>query len=513
MHPMKKFLCILTLALLALAGRAALPQPDLIAQIHFAGGDKVAADKNYPAFANEFSSAEARALRKQIADKLAPWLAKNLNASVPEGAAKLRPLLDDLQSAEWFFEAHTAADGQPNAALAIKLTAARAELWQTALKAFLPAATCQQSGGWLVFNSSVGAQKLGDGLVQKISSPQTNWASVDVNWLRLAPWLPAVKALQLPETALQVSADATNLLVTGKCFFPENLSLKADAWRFPTNTIHQPFNSFTAVRGLAGWLKTQAWAQPFVVTPVQNQAFFWAMNGMPFQSYGAVPVANAAQALGELSPKLQTLVAERNAHDGFMSPLTLTATESELTLIGGPMLAPYVKPVKEASGEFLLFGGFPNPPRGKPAPPELFARLAKPELLYYHWEITSERFTNQHQFNQLALLLTRHKQLDGDGVPYKWVAKFAPHLGSTATEITQTAPDQLTFKRRAPGGLTAIELLALANWFDAPNFPGLNLQLPPPSERMKQLRARQQQQAAPRVLSFPAPPQAPAPPR
>ena len=510
---MKKFLSIFTLALLALAGRAALPQPDLIAQIHFAGGDKVSADKNYPAFANEFSSAEALALRKQIADKLAPWLAKNLNAAVPEGAAKLRPLLDDLQSAEWFFEARTAADGLPDMALAIKLAAARAQLWQTELKAFFPAATFKQSGGWLVFNSNVAAQKLGDGLVQKFSIPQTNWASADVNWPRLARWLPAVKALQLPETALQVSADATNLLVAGKCFFVENLSLKADAWRFPTNTIHQPFTSFTAVRGMAGWLKTQAWAQPFVVTPVQNQAFFWAMNGMPFQTYSAVPVVNATQALGELSPKLQTLVAERNAHDGFMSPLTLLVTNNELTLIGGPMIAPYVRSVKEASGEFLLFGGFPNPPRGKLAPPELFARLAEPGLLYYHWEITSERFSNQHQFDQLALLLTRHKQLDGEGIPYKWVATFAPHLGSTATEILQTAPDQLTFKRRAPGGFTAIELLALANWFDAPNFPGGNLRLPPTSERMKQLRARQQQQtpAAPRILSFPAPPQAPAP--
>ena len=510
---MKKFFITLSLALAAFAVRAALPQPDLIAQIHFAGGSKIAADKNYPAFANEFSSAEALALRKQIADKLAPWLAKSLNASVPDGAVKLRPLLDDLQSAEWFFEARAATAGRPHAALAIRLDAAHSLRWQAAWMAFFPAATFHQSGGVLVLNSSDAAQKLGDELGQKFSVPPTNWASADVNWPRLAQWLPVVKAWQLPETAFNLSADATNLLVTGKCFFPENLSLTADAWRFPTNTIHQPFTSFTAVRGIAGWLKTQAWAQPFVVTPVQNQAFFWAMNGMPFQTYGAVPVANATQALGELSPKLQTLVAERNAHDGFMSPLTLLATNNELTLIGGPMIAPYVRSVKEASGEFLLFGGFPNPPRGKAPPPELFARLATPGLLYYHWEITSERFSNQHQFNQLALLLTRHKQLDGEGIPYKWVATFAPHLGSTATEITQTAPDQLTFKRRAPGGFTAIELLALANWFDAPNFPGGNLQLPPPSERMKQLRARQQQQAAPRVPSFPAPPQAPAPAR
>ncbi len=512
MHPMKKLIAIFTLALAALVVRAALPQPDLIAQIHFAGGDKIFADKNYPAFANEFSSAEARALRKQIADKLAPWLAKNLNAAVPDGASKLRPLLDDLQSAEWFLEARAAADGKSDAALAIKLDPTHALLWQTELKTFFPAAIFKQSGGWLIFNSTAGAQKLGDGLVQKISIPQTNWASVDVNWPRLAQWFPAARELQLPETAFQISADATNLLVLGNFFFAENLSLKADAWRFPTNTVHLPFVSFTAVRGLAGWLKTQAWARPFLVSPTPNQAFAWGMNGAALQNYCILPVANGADALRELNPKLQALVAERNAHDGFLSPFSLRATNNELSLVGPPMLVPYVKSVKEPNGDFLLVGGFPTTGRGKPAPAELFERLATPGLLFYHWEITAERFAGQNQFDQLCLLLTRHKQLNGEGVPYKWAEKFAPGLGSTVTEITQTAPDQMTFKRRAPGGLTALEILALANWLDAPDFPGANLQLPPPSEHMKQLRARQQQ-GLPRAISFPPPGVVPAPPR
>ena len=44
-------------------------------------------------------------------------------------------------------------------------------------------------------------------------------------------------------------------------------------------------------------------------------------------------------------------------------------------------------------------------------------------------------------------------------------------LGNTVTEITQTAPNEWTFKRKAPGGLTALELVALANWLEATNFP------------------------------------------
>ncbi len=485
---MKKFLIVLTVALAALAGRAALPQPDLIAQIHFAGGAKVAADKNYPAFANEFSSAEALALRRQVADKLALWLAKNLAAAVPDGAAKLHPLLDDLQSAEWFLEARAAADGKADTAIAIKLDSARAQVWQANLKPFFPAATFQLSGGWLIFDAGTGAAKCGANLAQKISAPPAGWADVDVNWQRVGQWSPFVKSLDLPETALKISADATNLLINGKCFFPENLALKLDAWKMPTNTVHQPFVSFTAVRGMAGWLKSQSWAQPYLLAPVQNQAFIWAMGGAPFQAFYAVPVADANAALAHLDATLQPVIAERNAHDGFVSPFTLEATNSRLTLIGAPMMAPYVQTLKEPSGEFLLAGGFPNTPRSKPLPPELFARLATPGLVFYHWEITAERIMSQLQLSQLALMLTRHKQLDGEAVPFKWVSKIAPSLGNTVTEITQTAPDQFTFTRRAPGGLTAFELLALANWLDAPDFPGCSLQLPPPSARLKKLR-------------------------
>jgi hypothetical protein len=47
------------------------------------------------------------------------------------------------------------------------------------------------------------------------------------------------------------------------------------------------------------------------------------------------------------------------------------------------------------------------------------------------------------------------------------------------TEVTQTGPEELSFDRKAPSGLNAVELIALANWLEAPNFPGCDLLLPP----------------------------------
>jgi len=62
---MKKLIAIFALLLGVVAAEAALPQPDLIAQIHFAGGQKISNDSSYLPFTNEFSSAEARALANQ----------------------------------------------------------------------------------------------------------------------------------------------------------------------------------------------------------------------------------------------------------------------------------------------------------------------------------------------------------------------------------------------------------------------------------------------------------------
>src|SRR5580692_11060558 len=94
--PMKRLTAVFTLAMTVLAAHATLPQPDLIAQIYFAGAQKISSAANANAFANEFCSIQALALRTQTADKLsaflAGWLQNNSGVVVPDGRARLRPL-------------------------------------------------------------------------------------------------------------------------------------------------------------------------------------------------------------------------------------------------------------------------------------------------------------------------------------------------------------------------------------------------------------------------------------
>jgi hypothetical protein len=502
--PMKKFFAVF-ICVSIVAARAALPQPDLLMQIHFAGPQKISAAANFSAFTNEFCSAEAQALRAQTANKLSVALAnlfqQKLNARVVNGAAKLRPLFDDLQNSEWFLEARITPDNQPELAIAIKLDATREKIWRANLPTFFTNAKTRAyfktEKGWLIFDCGFDAPNLANTLPQQIPDAGTNWLTADFNWPRLGFWFSQLKDLNLPETQFAVSAPDDNFRVNGKIFFRQNLAIALEPWRVPTNTLHQPFASFTAVRGFANWLATQAWARPYEISPPPNQLFLWALPQMSFQVFAAIPVSDSANALNQFYARLQPIFNSENANDSFIAPLTLELTNDEIGFRGMPFIAPNLDAVNERAGQFLIASAFPNTPRSKPLPPELFTRLAEKNLVFYHWEITATRMAPLLQLTQFGLLLTWRDQLSADSASFKWIMKIGPTLGNNVTEIFQTAPDQMTFTRKAPGIFTAFELFALANWLEAKNFPGCDLKMPPRSNKFKKTQHKNSSAPAP----------------
>jgi hypothetical protein len=64
------------------------------------------------------------------------------------------------------------------------------------------------------------------------------------------------------------------------------------------------------------------------------------------------------------------------------------------------------------------------------------------------------------------------KPLPSNKSPGKdWLNAVKSKLGNCATEITLTAPNELTLERSGPIGLTGFEMSALEYWLDAPGFP------------------------------------------
>jgi len=519
---MKKTSLLSAMLVLAVAAKSPA-QTNLIAHVHFAGADQISADPNHFAFTNEFDSAEAQSLESQTLDKLsrAPgaWFKSKLPPGAGDSAAQLRPLLDDLLKSEWTFEMSDAS-GSPEYALAIRLSNDRAALWSKNLAAVLQSWTgigiaqdksgnwelrkheppnlfqFNHSGDWIVIDCGQDKLSLGVAILQG-AARNTHWLSVDANWPRLAQLFPALAEFDFPKIQMQVVGRGGNLQLTGKLALTQPLP-PLENWRLPTNAIHQPLVSFTAARGVGPWLAKQGWMRPLEIQPQPDQIFVWALARIPFQTFAAEPVPDAKAVLAQLS---QRLSADASWERYFISPFTLTNANDEISWRGLPFIMPFVQAVREPAGDFLVGGFFPNPPKAPPPPPELLAALNQPNLVYYHWEVTAERLKELPQLSQLLLVLTRHEQINEQSAAGKWLDHIEPALGSNVTEVTQTTPNELTFKRTAPGGLTALELLALVDWLEAPKFPALDLRLRSPPARPGQ-----------RPFNMTSRPAAPAPP-
>lgn len=499
---MKQSFLLWAAVFFATAGAQA--QPDMLARIHFLGGDKISADPNHFAFTNEFCSAPAKALESQTLDKLsrAPgvWFKSKIPVGAGDGAAQLRPLLDDLLKSEWVFEMRAATNGSPEYALAIRLAGARAQIWQNNLQGLLESWTkipaqknpagwqlkkheppnlvqFSRSGDWVVVDCGQNELQLGDRIIRQElakTAAETNWLSADLNWPRLAQIFPKLQLFDFPKIQMQAVGRGGDLQFNGAFTLAQALP-PLQAWRVPTNLICQPFASFTAARSIGPWLARQSWMGRARFQPPPDQVFVWTVEGLPFQTFAAALVPDSRVALAQLN---RNLSANTNWQNFFMGPPVTSMTNDEIFFGDVPFISPFVRAVHGPAGDFVFGGFFPNLPISSPLPPALQARLREPGLVYYHWETTAECYKALPQLTQLVLMLTQRQQLDGSSAAYQWLNHIGPALGSSVTVVTEIAPTELSFTRNAPGGLTALELLALASWLEATNFPGCDLRLP-----------------------------------
>jgi len=479
-----------TLWLAAATAQAAPWEPGLVARIHFAGGNAVAADTNSISLKNVWTGPEALALRTQTLDKLARfldgWVRQDLAPGLP-APWQSHALLNDLSLAEWQLEVHQPAAGAVAFSLAVRLDNAQAQSWQMALNPVL--AGWKQSspahhgyvlrqGEWLYFELDNAPAQVVAGAIAGLNH---TWLTAEVDWTRLAVWFPAVAKFDIPQTQLQVAGAKGNFEVNGHLYLAQPLP-PLEKWQFPTNMVHSPFLSFTAARGISDWLRQQPWAVSLGINPLPNQVFTWAETQIPFLTFASLPIANTPSALTKLD-RFITDNLKSMSFDSNFSGAYLDSTNDQITLIGLPFIAPYLQSQSEASGKFLVGGFLPLALHGKPAPPELFARLNQPNLVFYHWEITADRLKIFPELYQLLFVVTGHRQLESGTAVDKWLIHLGPTLGPTVTTATEISPTDLSLQRNAPAGLTAVELIALGSWLEAPNFPGFDLRLPPPSSR------------------------------
>lgn len=135
--------------------------------------------------------------------------------------------------------------------------------------------------------------------------------------------------------------------------------------------------------------------------------------------------------------------------------------------MGLPIVVPYLEPGPASHSSFVTAGLFPvKAHKDKPAPKELLAQLDQKNLVYYDWEITSERIQQWIPIWQLYYLVGGHA-LPNNGAPSsRFLQSLKTQIGNTITEGTLESPRRIKFTRQSHIGATALELVLLAHAFD-----------------------------------------------
>lgn len=314
-----------------------------------------------------------------------------------------------------------------------------------------------------------------------------DWLQISANLdaLHLHPKLPFAGAINYFEGAMAWSDK--NLRTTGKLTLASDHTPNDDAWRIPRGIIHDPLISFTAVRGLQSFIGDLAAFKGMTPDSIPDQFFNWTQGTVAFVDDFALPVSDENQMFKQLE---LSIPAAYNPAIMEMSLGKWLATTNHTRLLwrGLPIFVPFLGPVDDHGQGFLYGGLFPLNPKtnAPPAPQELFAQIeSRKNLFYYDWEIAPARLAAFKQVHPFVNLVIPEAKPGKAAFADPWLNEIQGKLGNVITEITGTAPRELSFTRKSQIGLTGIELWVLTHWFDSETFPEFPYSKPKKPERGK----------------------------
>ena len=493
-----------------------------VSRIHWLGKKRLCAETNAAYFLSIWDLPASLQVEEQLLDKLsrAPWRRLKSGASAANASvALLRALLDDLVQEECYVEIGAAATNQPGQlAFAIRLSEERSGVWEKNLAAVLesltgirPATASGGRVGWSLKKHDapnlIELTRAGEwtlvGLAQEHNTLLTNllaliqrdsgvpfavratntWLEADLDLQRVSQMFAL--GWSLPEDWPRISFTATfegnDVRTSGELNFRKPLPLDLEKWNIPTNLIHEPLASFTAVQGIKPWLTSLRIWNDLQLAETPNQFYAWALQGVPAQTYFATPLRDASNQVNTLAEQLLRKGNPWFATNG-IGHFERSRTGNGV-IWTGPFMAPYVESVVEGQSQFAVGGFFPHVSTNRPPPADLIQGVLGPiNLVGYDWELTGPRLLSWLYMGQLFRLVTHKAQLPEDSPCIAWLKAAAPKLGNCITVITRTSSAQISFVRKSNVGFTSVELHLLADWLESPQFPeGLHTFLASPS--------------------------------
>jgi len=512
----RKWICVLPLlAALFGCGKSSTPPPTAAAsspsissnsalRIHWQGKTKISANGNAADLLKILDLPETLKLQDQTLDKLstAPWRLL-LGQTNLTSARLFRPLLDDLVSQECYLEIRPAtnAPGAPNQIIfSVNVNADRANSWQSTmteimrtLSADAPASNnpagwfvksdsrtnfieFTHAGDWVILSLAQTHSGLLDEAIDRIKTQHTPVPASSTNaflqaFVDFARFGIQGSSNTLPKCSFEFKFDGASVATTGEIQFPNGDPATLEPWHIPTNWISANAVSITAIRGLAPFLQSSKFWANFNAGSPPDQCFVWADKEFPMQTFLAAPMANASDAATGISNwalRREGTPRLANALAGFQK----SKTSDGLSWQGFPFFAPFVHSTTLDGRNFLVAGFLEaDIPPGPPMAGVIEGISSKTNLVYFDRELTGFHLEQWIQLGQALRAVFNAGQLTGDSASFKWLVALGPRLGPSGTEITEEAPGKLSFARKSDLGFTAIELHALADWLESPDFP------------------------------------------
>jgi hypothetical protein len=499
----------------AAADENGVNQGDLLAQIHFVGTAQISGSPSDSLLEELWRLPAAVQLKEQTLGKLAKAPFKLLQRRAAPGsldyAPLFRPLLEDLLSSESYLEIRALGAEFPELSWSIRLNDTRAQVWKTNLATVATAWTAVhtksvqvegfngwelkkhhppdllrvvKAGEWLVIG--LGQERLPsqDATVERIRQggrpvppAKDYWLKVSLNGPELGRRIEFTQLSSLPEVQLALRAAGENTQAHLVFRLSADLDWKPSTWQIPANMVRGPVMSFTAAQGLGSWLSQWKALQRYAWVPVPGQLFTWTEAENPLQTYLAAPVTNATNLLEQLAPKIASAL-NTNLHRASVGSIRWRPKEQEVVWEGVPFISPFLRAVRNGSGDYLLAGMIHTGPgiatvRESPAQVKGLTNQ-----VYFDWENTGLSLARWRNLSLLLLPLSGKGLMGSEASGAKWLEAIGPKLGQTATQGTLIGPRELQFIREGRPGLTGIELVALANWLEATNFPWGGYQVP-----------------------------------
>jgi hypothetical protein len=484
------------------------------AQYHCAGCAQLTGNSNLSTLQKALALPSADPVCKMALQRFSRALAEGLNLETNHSTVSLiEPLLNDVLQTESLGVVSGGSTNSPGFVLALRLDPKRAQVWQANLgQAFggpgekwtadefigwrwkIAASDSfwiMSARDWLLVGRGDDLLPVQAGYLREVrrqgrpSPPLTDrWLEADLDCPRLAGWLPDwLRLLKPARINLTVAGEKDNLRITARMLYPEAMPWESRPWQIPAELAQGPIISFTAGQNVAAFLNLSPAFYRLDGDPLTNQFCAWAWDGLPFLTYMAWPEADAASTLEKLSSAASAAFSpELKQFNG--TELIWQPDRQKLVLSNLRVILPSLGTVHNKDGDYLLLSVFPFSSPNKPATDELWKQIkGRTNLVYYDWELTGPRLQQWRMLGRMLLTRSRTPapgNLRARMVEEKWSGDLGPWIGKTTTEITRTAPNELSVVRNAPVGFTGIELFLLSDWLSTLGFPPVQSRPPGP---------------------------------